>query len=389
MSTVEGACARGLQPAAPRAELGACEVQADEHALPDWFFDAADFLDFPTFAAQFMTCRRSFQHANTHTAWTGWRLAYLDQQVPAHVRWRTAADKHLLTLNSQLLRGSCTYRVARGLHMYEARKFKKAERHFRAVLAVLSEHDQVMCRLGDTLYAQAGSLRVSPGQSRGEARSQSEDSNSSASSTPAGTTAEDAEGNAAREERAPSPASQSNSEAESSEQPSQTAGRSRSRQRGQSRHRSSSYIEELRDRLLSEAGQLYCRALALNPKNSNAVNGMALFADSREEKLQLLERAVALDGQNSYALANLGGELLGGDDRRALHCLDQALSVNPNLFYARIYRSKALIRLGSIDGAISSTREQLQWRPRDMLAQRLLAQLECQRELLQRRMLLV
>jgi len=346
------------------------------------------------------------QHATSSTAWEGWRAEFLDRHVPSHIRWRTSSDKHLQKLPSHLARGRCTFRVSQAIHLYEARKFKSAERLLREVLAVVPEHDLVMCRLADTLYARAGSMKPppdprSPQERSGSAnRSQSQESTSSASSMPPpshGTTvlstevrvSESLEDSTAREDGEANPDSHSSGPDEGARSPDAGTG-SRQVHRADSRSvRSGASHEELRDRLLTETQQLYCQALAQNPKSSHAVNGMALFAECREDKIRLLERAVALDGQNSYALANLGGELLGDDDRRALHCLDQALAVNPKLFYARIYRSKALIRLGSIDGAISSTREQLQWRPRDMLARRLLAQLENQRELLQRRMLLV
>lgn len=76
-------------------------------------------------------------------------------------------------------------------------------------------------------------------------------------------------------------------------------------------------------------------------------------------KIQLLQRAIELDAANPYALANLGGELFGVDDRRALELLEKALEhhgnrlnrlkgefksllrINPRLFYARLCISKA------------------------------------------------
>jgi len=147
--------------------------------------------------------------------------------------------------------------------------------------------------------------------------------------------------------------------------------------------------KELRDALIAEAKQLYEQALALNERSSYAVNGLALFTEDRKIKRQLFEQAVELDGDNPYALANLGGELLGDDNSRALHCLNHALEVNPRLFYARLYRSKALLSMGNIDGAISSVREQLEWRPGDSHAIRFLAQLEIHRARRHGRMLLL
>ncbi|EER14615.1 hypothetical protein Pmar_PMAR004401, partial [Perkinsus marinus ATCC 50983] len=49
---------------------------------------------------------------------------------------------------------------------------------------------------------------------------------------------------------------------------------------------------------------------AANPKNSYAVNGLALFARSQSEEERLLRLAVELDPMNSYALANLGGIIM-------------------------------------------------------------------------------
>ena len=73
------------------------------------------------------------------------------------------------------------------------------------------------------------------------------------------------------------------------------------------------------------------------------MNGLALLATEPAETRRLLEEAVLLDEANSYALANLGGELMGEDDPRALKCLERALQINPRLFYARLHRSKVLL----------------------------------------------
>ncbi|KAF4725431.1 hypothetical protein FOZ62_026024, partial [Perkinsus olseni] len=60
-----------------------------------------------------------------------------------------------------------------------------------------------------------------------------------------------------------------------------------------------------RDRQRAKA--LYEEAHAADPKNSYAVNGLALFARTQSEEERLLRLAVELDPMNSYALANLGG----------------------------------------------------------------------------------
>lgn len=136
--------------------------------------------------------------------------------------------------------------------------------------------------------------------------------------------------------------------------------------------------------LLEDARRLYEEALELNPSNSYAVNGLALLAKEPGETRRLLEKAVTLDNVNSYALANLGGELMGLDDRRALQCLDRALLINPRLFYARLHRSKVLLDLGDIDGAILSVQEQLTWQPEDDRAKRYLHHLERHRLVMRR-----
>ncbi|KAF4656827.1 hypothetical protein FOL47_008732 [Perkinsus chesapeaki] len=64
----------------------------------------------------------------------------------------------------------------------------------------------------------------------------------------------------------------------------------------------------MRDRQSAKA--LYEEAHALDPKNSYAVNGLALFARNHSEEERLLRLAVELDPTNSYALANLGGIIM-------------------------------------------------------------------------------
>jgi len=106
------------------------------------------------------------------------------------------------------------------------------------------------------------------------------------------------------------------------------------------------------------------------------VNGLSLFARDAAGKRELLERAVSLDGDNPYALANLGSDLLGEDTRRALGYLERALEVNPRLFYARLFKCQALAILGDLDGAILAAAEQLQLRPNDLNAQDMLRRLQ-------------
>lgn len=152
---------------------------------------------------------------------------------------------------------------------------------------------------------------------------------------------------------------------------------------------STSKIEALRERLLSEAKDLYEQAFRDCPDCSYAVNGLTLFVNQRSLKIELLERAIELDDENPYALANLGGELFGVDDHRALQLLEKALQINPRLFYARLCKSKVLLRLGNLPAAVEAARSQLEWQPHDELAARFLSQLEFRLDVVRRRMLIV
>ncbi|KAF4754540.1 hypothetical protein FOZ62_025938, partial [Perkinsus olseni] len=95
-----------------------------------------------------------------------------------------------------------------------------------------------------------------------------------------------------------------------------------------------------RDRQRAKA--LYEEAHAADPKNSYAVNGLALFARTQSEEERLLRLAVELDPMNSYALANLGGIVMceAWDDlsqmrnKEAEELLQRAVNLNSKLFYA-------------------------------------------------------
>ncbi|KAF4665861.1 hypothetical protein FOZ61_010441 [Perkinsus olseni] len=95
-----------------------------------------------------------------------------------------------------------------------------------------------------------------------------------------------------------------------------------------------------RDR--QRAKTLYEEAHAADPKNSYAVNGLALFARTQSEEERLLRLAVELDPMNSYALANLGGIIMceAWDDlsqmrnKEAEELLQRAVNLNSKLFYA-------------------------------------------------------
>lgn len=282
-------------------------------ASDDWLLTVAQFLDFPEFGQFLCSCPHFHQIADAGPVWKGWRELYFMRQIPPHVHWVPREDLALRHLTSELRRAYCTFHFLKGIRAYENKAFDRAVNLFRTVLSVAPEHDQVMCRLADTLYGKAVSMDGEDSPSDGSCKHQ-----------------------------------------------------------------------EQKDSLLGDARKLYEHALVLNPQNSYAMNGLALLVEEPLESRRLLEKAVQLDEVNSYALANLGGELMGIDDRRSLTYLDRALHINPQLFYARLHRSKVLLDLGDVDGAIESVREQLHWRPEDGRARNFLTQLERHREVLRR-----
>lgn len=322
-------------------------ASAGAEGVGDWCLGTIDFLDFRALGAYLAACQRCLCHVDCPAVWEGWRRRHLDARVPVHVRWSSEGDAQLAALGSGLRRARCVHRLGHGVRLYEERLFRGAEACLRAALAELPRHEQVMCRLADALYGHAAELRAELPEAGAAAPARE---GTGGAQEPRGLAA--AAGGAAPEE-------------------------------------GHTQLSAERNALLAEARQLYEEALAINANSSYAVNGLALLTDDCQEKRQLLERAVELDGDNPYALSNLAGDLVGRDDQRAVRCLDHALEINPRLFYARLFRSKALLRLGNIDGAIASTKEHLQWRPGDKLARCLLQQMERQRELMRRRMLMV
>lgn len=342
---------------------GAMVSLAGEGAA-DWCLGTVEFLDFPTLGAYLAACRCCFRRADAPSAWEGWRCRHLDALVPRHVRWSTLADPRFAALESGLLRARCTYGLARGVRLYEEQLFAPAEAALRAALADIPRHEQLCCRLADVLYGRAVELRTEePARPRAAAVPQPGGPREAPSSVPAAA-AGDASGDDAGEE---------DSVAEEDEGRAETSAEALSR-----RH----------DAMLAEARGLYEEVLAVNPNNSYAINGSSLFTEDESERRRLLERAVELDGDNPYALANLASYLAGSDDKRAMWCLDHALAINPRLFYARLFKSKVLLRMGNLDGALEAAREHVQWRPGDTLARRVLAEMERQRALMRRQMLL-
>lgn len=276
----------------------------------DWlFFIVAQFLDFPEFGRFLSCCKIFLQIAETGSIWKEWRELRLVEKLPSHVHWVPREDPPLQHLTSELRRAYCTFHFLKGIYAYEDKAFDLAEDLFRSVLSVAPCHDQVMCRVADSLYCKAASMG-------GEERIQD------------------------------------------------------------CSHRQ----QQNRGLLLGDAKKLYEQALALNPQSSFAMNGLAALVDEPAERRRLLEQSVEVDPVNSYALANLGGEWMGIDDRRSLTYLDRALDINPQLLHARLHRSKILWDLGDLDGAIRSVTEHLCRHPKDDRAKDFLVQWERYRD---------
>jgi len=478
----------------------------------DCLLGAVDFLDFCELAAYLASSKRLSLHACAAWDARSWRMQSLEARIPGHVKWRPAGPPDPQLKGSLL--ACATWRLARGVQLYEQKRFKNAEDELRALLTILPGRPFAMCRLADTLYGRAVSLhsgasqpssRSSTPASAGEAwvepthrdeiddrdqgdpdRDEAEEelpvmpySHSPLSPAPGfgqdqadqatevdpvqsapsvmselsdpivapeplisraavvrwQQTAEDLPGAVATERdltsstasastprtpqgqqpQTPPPWTTSwtpplevdeglEAEAEMQEREEPAGDEDTLRARASSweedepparlvdleeARESTSKIEALRERLLSEAKDLYEQAFRDCPDCSYAVNGLTLFVHQRSVKIELLERAIELDDENPYALANLGGELFGVDDYRALQLLEKALQINPRLFYARLCKSKVLLRLGNLPAAVEAARSQLEWQPRDEMAVRFLSQLEFRLDVVRRRMLLV
>lgn len=132
---------------------------------------------------------------------------------------------------------------------------------------------------------------------------------------------------------------------------------------------------------LKGAKAIYEAVHARHPDYSFAINGLALFADNHATRRKLLEKAVELDRGNCYALANLGGHYLLCTElvREAHELLEEALRINPRLFYARIHLSVALVHMGCVQQAITCLRQQMRLRPNDSKSLSLLRLLTLQR----------
>ena len=117
-----------------------------------------------------------------------------------------------------------------------------------------------------------------------------------------------------------------------------------------------------------ESRELYESALKLNPANSYAVNGLALFEASPAAQEQMLRRAIELDSGNSYALANLGCLLSARESEEAFGLLAHALDINKELFYARTALAGLHLAKDNLAEALKYAAEQLQIIPNDEVA---------------------
>jgi len=402
-------------------------------ANADSLIGAVDYLGFSDLASCLACSQRLLSHGASPLLWdsASWRMKELEGRIPAHARWRPAEDPELTRQPGpwkHLRAAASTWHFSKGLQLYEQKSFEEAEGHLRALIRLLPGRPLAICRLADTLYGRAVSLLTVQRQPEQSSR----DSSSSTTPLPAVI-----DGIQEEEEEEPNPAmflsrspmspssplavaepSQASAQASAQageerrdqgrgepgersaggSEPGEDVHGSRRNESDEDRPRppeieeaedSASKIEALRERLLLEANELYRQAYRQCPDCSYAVNGLTLFVHVRSEKMELLERAIELDSENPYALANLGAELFGEDDQRALRLLEKALQINPRLFYARLCKSKVLLRLGNLPAAVDAARSQLEWQPNDAMAERFLSQLEFRLEVVRRRMLLL
>ena len=122
---------------------------------------AVDYLGFRDLAACLACSQRLLCHGVSPLLWdaSSWRMTQLENGIPTHARWRPAKEQ--LTENSpwkHLRAGASTWHFARGLQLYEQKRFEDAEEHLRALLELLPGRPFAMCRLADTLYGRAVSL---------------------------------------------------------------------------------------------------------------------------------------------------------------------------------------------------------------------------------------
>ena len=125
---------------------------------------AVDYLGFSDLAACIACSQRLLNNGTSPLLWdrcTSWRMKQLEGSIPAHARWRPAEDPELVNQSEpwkHLRAGASTFHFARGLQLYEQKKFEEAEDHLRALIQLLPGRPLALCRLADTLYGRAVSL---------------------------------------------------------------------------------------------------------------------------------------------------------------------------------------------------------------------------------------
>lgn len=125
-------------------------------------------------------------------------------------------------------------------------------------------------------------------------------------------------------------------------------------------------------------------ALEYNDRYSEPYNNLGLIALTRgrvRDARLFFRRAVVLNADFAEAWSNLGLALVrpaGGDDhgdpRAAVEAFREALSVNPELFAARINLVRTLMAMRDFQGALDQARRATQVRPNDATAQALRAE---------------
>ncbi|WP_338770278.1 tetratricopeptide repeat protein [Massilia sp. METH4] len=119
---------------------------------------------------------------------------------------------------------------------------------------------------------------------------------------------------------------------------------------------------------LAEADALYAQVLQRDPDNFDALHLSGVVARQRGDAplaLQLIGRAIALDGTRAIAHCNLGAALQdAGRDSDALASYERALALQPDYALALCNRGNALRRLGRPDEALDSYAAALALSPR-------------------------
>lgn len=135
----------------------------------DGLLGALDFLDFPELGAYLACSGRLSRHGVAAWDARSWRMRSLDARIPSHVKWRPEIQEAPLlgglgvdSCRAGSLQACAFWRLARGVQLYEQKRFKDAEEELRALLSILPLDSPgrpfAKCRLADTLYGRAVSL---------------------------------------------------------------------------------------------------------------------------------------------------------------------------------------------------------------------------------------